>query len=479
VRSFEEVAKIDPDCAMAYWGKAYALGPNINLPLSEANGRLAYAAIQEARARKDRATQVERDMIDALATRYADPPPAERRALDEAYIAATRKLWQQYPNDDDIGLLHADALITIAPWDQWTPDFEPKPGTLELVATLERVLELNVDHPGANHFYIHAMEASGNAAKAEAAADRLGKLTPGLGHMVHMPAHIYVQTGRYADSMACNDKGSKLDREYFARAGTQGIYHLYHAHNNHFRVWSAMYHGCYEDALDSCALTLSDLPESLHGDPGAAEWLVLDLHVYIRFGKWEKVLAAPSPRQDQPYAVAMWHYARGIAFANTGRIDEARAEAREFESVAATVPKDQKVFIVPAHDVLLVAREMLAGETAYHARDYEQAFEHLRAAVAAEDALRYSEPSPWMMPTRHALGALLLAQGKVEEAERCYRHDLKRHPGNGWSLKGLVECLERRGASDEAAGVAAEFDKAWREATVPIEASCFCRHSDK
>ena len=478
VRSFDEAAKIDPTCAMAYWGKAYALGTNINLELSEENAKLAHAAIQEAMARKDNATPVERDLIDALATRFEDPPPADRKHLDRAYARAMHALWEQYPDDDDIGFLYADAMLNLDPWNQWSPDFEPNPGTLELVAALERVLELNVDHPGANHLYIHAMEASADPGKAEAAADRLGALVPGIGHIVHMPAHIYMQVGRYLDSMECNDEASRIDREYFAKTGEMGIYRFYHAHNNHFRVWSAMYQGRYEDALASCELTLRDLPEELHADPSAGEWLAMDLHVHLRFGKWEEVLKTKAPRADQPYAVAMWRYARGMAFANTGRIAEARAEAEAFENVTASVPQEQTVFIVPAHDVLKVAREMLAGETAYHAGQHEAAFEHLRAAVAAEDALHYSEPSPWMMPTRHALGALLLEQGRVAEAEPYYVQDLKKHPGNGWSLLGLAECLERRGATAEAAAVSARFDKAWAGATVAIEASCFCRQGD-
>ena len=478
VRSFDEAAKIDPDCAMAYWGKAYAVGPNINLPLDEANGKKAYAAIQEAIARKDKATPVECDLIDALAVRFESPPPADRKHLDKAYADAMRRLFEKYPQDDDIGFLLADALMNKHPWDQWTPDFKPKEDTLEILAMLERVMELNVNHPGANHFYIHAMEASTTPGKAEPAADRLGKLVPGIGHIVHMPAHIYIQVGRYLDSMACNDKASDLDREYFAKTGTQGIYHFYHAHNNHFRVWSAMYQGRYEDALESCEKTLRDLPAPMHTDAGAAEWLVMDMHVHVRFGKWEEALKAKSPRADQPYAVAMWHYARGMAYANTDRIAQARVEAAAFEKVVATVPKEQTVWIIPAHDVLNVAREMLAGETAFHSGQYEGAFAHLRAAVAAEDALRYSEPSPWMMPTRHALGALLLEQGKVAEAEKYYLEDLKTHPGNGWSLHGLAECLDRRNATAEATVVRKKFDKAWANATVKISASCFCRKGD-
>jgi len=477
VRSFEEAARIDPGCALAWWGKAYALGPNINLPLDEVHATAAFEAIQEAIAREERASPVERDLIAALATRFAMPPPADREHLDRAYADAMAALWKKYPEDADIGFLYADALINLSPWAQWTPDFQPKENTLEMLATLDRVLELDVDHPGANHFYIHALEASGQPGRAEAAADRLGGLTPGLGHMVHMPAHIYVQVGRYEDSIRANEIGSRLDREYFARTGDQGIYHFYHAHNNHFRVWSAMYMGNYEDALDACRLTLEDLPDAIEGDPNAAEWLAMDVHVHLRFGNWQAVLDTPCPREDQPYAVAMWRYARGIAFANTGRLEEARAEAAAFEDEVARIPEDQMVFIVSALDVMKVARAMLAGEIAYKAGDPDLAFEHLRRAVAAEDALRYSEPSPWLMPTRHSLGALLLDQDKVAEAEVLYREDLRKHAGNVWSLHGLSECLEKRGEAAEAQAVHAQFQRAAADATVDVRASCYCRGS--
>jgi len=475
VRSFDMAASLDPDCAMAWWGKAYALGPNINGPLDEPHAVAAFEAVQEALARKAHASPVERDLIDALAKRYEMPPPAERASLDQAYADAMAEVWRRHPNDPDVGFLYADALMNLAPWDQWTPDFEPTENTPEILAALERAMEIDVNHPGANHFYIHALEASADPSRAEAAADRLGALTPGLGHMVHMPAHIYIQVGRYQDSIRVNELSSDLDREYFERAGMQGVYHFYHAHNNHFRVWSAMYVGNYADAIEACERTLEDLPDPFEADPGAAEWLTMDLHVHLRFGNWQAVLDAPSPREDQPYALAMWRYARGIALANLGRVDEARREAAEFEVQAAAIPVDQMVFIVSAQAVMKVAREMLAGEIAYKAGDVDGAFRHLRQAVANEDALRYSEPSPWLMPTRHALGALLLDQGRYDEAEAVYRADLRRHAGNVWALTGLVECLEHRGAADEAKTARAQLDKARANATVDVRASCYCR----
>jgi tetratricopeptide (TPR) repeat protein len=319
------------------------------------------------------------------------------------------------------------------------------------------------------------MEASLDAGRAEAAADRLLDLSPGIGHMVHMPAHIYMRIGRYDDSVACNVKAAQIDREYFKARGLEGIYHFYHLHNHHFLIWSAMFQGRYEDALKQCDLLMEDMPVEFRDHPGMADWFVTKLHVHIRFGRWEEAISAPKPPATQPYAIALWHYARGIGFANTGRFDEADAERRAFEAEAAKVPADQMVHVVPAPAVLEVARRMLAGEIAFKRGETEAAFEQLRAAVEAEDNLRYTEPNPWMMPSRHALAALLLQDGRVEEAERHYRDDLRRYPKNGWSLHGLAECQERRGADDEAATTRAAFEEAWSKATVTIDASCFCR----
>jgi tetratricopeptide (TPR) repeat protein len=473
--SFTEAARLDPGCAMAYWGQAYALGPNYNLPYDEGQHRQAYAAIQKAIEKKPSASPAERDLIDALAARFEDPPLEDREHLDKAYGDAMAEVWKKHPNDTDIGVLYVDARMNQNRWNLWTKGGKPNTHTLEIIATLERVFELDINHPGANHLYIHAIEPSPNPGKAEAAADRLGALVPGSGHLVHMPAHIYVQMGRYMDSIACNRKASRIDREYFARVGTKGIYHFYHLHNTHFLIWSAMYAGRYEDAVTACDQMVKDVPDQFLGVFEAAEFLSSKLHVLIRFGRWEEVLATPAMPENQPYARAMWHYARGIAYANTGRYKEATEEARKFENQAAAVDEDSEMRYVPALEVLNIAREMLAGETAFKQGDHEIAFKHLTAAVATEDALHYTEPSPWMVPTRHALGALLLQQGKIEEAEKCYRKALKLRPGNGWALHGLAECLERRDQKEAAAKVRKQFDEAWTNATVEIKASCFCR----
>jgi tetratricopeptide (TPR) repeat protein len=474
IRSFAECAKLDPDCAMAYWGIAYALGPNFNLKMDEANGKRAYAALREALAGRGNASEVERGLIEALEARYAYPPPAERDHLELAFSQAMGRLWQKFPRDPDVGYIYAESMMNKHPWDQWERDGRPKRDTLEVVRVLEEVLALDINHPGANHMLVHALEGSQMPERAEAAADRLGRITPGIGHMVHMPSHIYMRVGRYRDSLECNRRASLLDKEYFAKVGPQGVYHVYHVHNDHFLVWTAMFMGRYEDALKSADDMLVHLPEPFQAMPDFAPFLVSRLKVFVRFGRWDEILQFPRPREDQPYCVAIWHYARGIAYANRFEIDKARAEAAEFEKHAALVPEAEIATGISGREIMGVAREMLAGETAFKAGEHDIAFKHLRAAVKAELALRYTEPNPWMVPARHALGALLLARGELAEAEQVYRDDLRWYPGNGWALRGLAECLERTGRGSEAAKVRHQFQKAWADATVSIEASCFC-----
>ncbi|MDH3591575.1 MAG: hypothetical protein OER88_06835 [Planctomycetota bacterium] len=473
--SFRYAATLDPECAMAHWGEAYALGPYYNLVDPEADSiRRALAALE--RAKDARATPVERGLTDALAKRYADPPPKDRTALNQAYADAMGELWRRFPDDDDVGTLYADALMNLNPWTLWTKDGKALPRTDKIVAALEQVLERNPNHPGAIHLYIHAVEPSPHPERAEAAADRLAGLVPGSAHLVHMPAHIFVRLGRYRDAVETNRKAVALDRAYFARKKTDvpARLHFSHAHNNHFLAWSAMYAGRYEDAVLGCKQATAAIPDELRDDVGAAEYLASIVHVYIRFGRWEDLLAAPPPPSKHPLALALHHYGRGVACANTGRFDQERREAEAFERFAAAVPPDTRARRIRVHDILAIARQMLAGEAAFLAGEQLRGLNHLRRAVELEDRLSYQEPSSWMMPTRHALGALLLDANRVEEAEAVYRKDLERHAENGWALHGLARCLERLRRADEAAAVRRRFATAWEDATVTIQASCFC-----
>ncbi|MBK8975562.1 MAG: hypothetical protein IPM29_06525 [Planctomycetes bacterium] len=484
VRSFREAQRLDPDCAMACWGEALALGPNINAPFeSPAEAREAFVASRRALALADRCTPVERALIEALATRYADPNPDDRSALDAAYADAMAEVWRRFPDDPEVGTLLADARMNQRPWDYWTSrywqrDGEPKPGIQEALDALRAVISRHPDHPGAHHMMIHVCEASPHVELAVASADALVGLAPGAGHLVHMPSHAFVRVGRYADAEQANVLAITADRRYFAKAGPQGVYEFYRAHNHHFLVWAAMYAGRFETALRSARDIVAELPAQLAIDwaPAADPFLPVELHVLLRFGRWDEALAAGEFDERYPYARSFRHYARGIAFAATGRVAEARAEQREFETAAAAVPATLMIMYTPAADVLVIARHMLEGEILYREARYDEAWMALQRAVEAEDGLRYDEPSPWMMPVRHALGALSLEQGLVEQAERAYREDLARHPENGWALHGLAECLERRGAGEEATAVRARFAAAWARSDTPLQhGSCFCR----
>ena len=473
VESFQEAARLDPDCAMAWWGQAYALGPYFNRTYNEKAHERAFEAIQRAVSLRGTASPLESDLIDALAHRFASPPPRDRAHLDKAYADAMERVWERHGDDDDVAVLYADARMNQHRWDLWSKSGQPNATTMEAIAVLERAMDINEMNPGANHLYIHALEASPSPEKAEAAADRLLHLVPGDGHLVHMPSHIYAQVDRYVDAVDCNRDAAQSYRDYFAAGGEARVYGLM-AHDTHFLMWCAMFQGREQDALDAYDTLFEELPEAMWRAP---TYRASKYHVLVRFGRWDDILATePPPEEDFHYLRAMWHYARGIALANTGRIDEARTEAQAFEAEVAQIGAGETLFFsTPVAMVMDVARHMLAGETEYKAGNHDVGLQHLRSAVQAEDALPYMEPSHWMMPTRHALGALLIEQGRIEEAEECYRQDLEHHPGNVWSLHGLTECLQLRGAETEARDMQKRLGQAEAHATLDIRASCFCR----
>lgn len=478
VRSFERVVELDPDCPMGWWGIAYALGPNINLPMTDPIvARRAHASAQRALALRDKAAPAHQALIRALAKRYADPPPTERAQLDRDYADAMRQVWRQYPDDPDVGALFAESLLDLSPWNQWTREGRPQPGTEEIVVTLERVLAGHPNHVLANHLFIHTMEASPQVENAMPAAERLETLVPGAGHLVHMPAHIYIRTGRHGRSIDTNIRAVEVDKRYKSRVGPQGVYELYRGHNYHFIAYSAMFAGNKAIALKAARDIMTDIPASaFESMPEYAEGFHSILwHVMIRFGMWEEILEEPAPKSKLHLAPALWHYARGIAYANTNRIPRALSESAEFEKAAAQIPEGVFVGFTEAPLVLDVGRYMMKGEILFRQGKHDEAFAALRAAVDKEIALPYDEPRGWMQPVRHALGALLLEAGRASEAEDVYRADLQVHTENGWSLHGLAECLRRRGETAEAEKVEARFAKAWTRADGTITASCFCR----
>ncbi len=474
-RSFEEAARQDPDCAIAWWGVALTLGPNINLPMDDAAGRAAYEAVQKAVALKAKASPAERDYIDALSMRYSGDSAADRKALDRAYADAMRGLAKRYPDDLDAATLFAESMMDLRPWSLWTHDGQPQPGTTEIVETLERVLAKNPNHPGANHYYIHAVEASLHPEKALAAADRVAKTMPNAGHIVHMPSHIYARLGRYHDASEQNAKAIAVDEAYIQQYDVKGIYPMmYYTHNIQFR-WSAL---CMEGRSAEALQIADKLGQLVPPEAGLqmqmAEFLLpTRWYTLARFGHWDELLAQRAPDMRLRLTKGMWHYTHGLALAAKARFGEAQVDQDSVSIIAATISPDAVAGIQPARPVLKVAAMALAGEIAARQGNTDDAVTRLREAVAAQDALSYDEPPPFYYPVRQSLGAVLLTAGRVGDAETVYRDDLARNPHNGWSLYGLQQCLHARNAAAEAAAVQKQFKQAWARADVKLTASSF------
>lgn len=475
ILSFERAAELDPTLGLAWLYVALGHGPNINDPVmgderTLAAHRAAQRAVERCRAGRDA------ELAAAVLLRFPWPAPQDRAEYDRAYAEALRALHTRYPGDAELATLFAESLLDLRPWDQWTHDGKPQEGTLEAIAALDRALELNPNHPGANHLYIHAVEASPHPELADSAADRLRTLVPGVAHLVHMPAHIDVRTGRYLAAIETNRLAAEADRAYSTVRPRGGIYAVYRAHNPHFIVFAAMLSGRKKDALEGLEMidsiltedVVDSLPDVLSG------FLVTRAHVYIRFGMWDEILALEPPRTDSALRIAMFHYARGVAFAATGRVLEARVEQERFTAAVENVADSAMLGNNTAQSALSIGAAVLEGEIAYRAGELDKAFASLETAAQRYDALRYDEPTSWMMPPRHALGALLLESGRTARAIEVYRQDLGAHPENVWSLQGLAEALRETAAAD-AETVAERFERAAQIADIAIEASCFCR----
>jgi tetratricopeptide (TPR) repeat protein len=477
IRSFTKATELDPQCALAWWGIALCNGPHINNPvLPEDRAEAAWTALQKALALRDRATAKERALIEALAKRYADPAPANRTALDQAYADAMAKVWETYGDDPNIGTLYAEAMMDLRPWDLWTQDQKPQPGTRRIVAVLEDVLRLDPSNPGANHLYIHAVEPSSQPGRATAAADRLRELVPGSGHLVHMPSHIYVLTGRWAEAGEQNERAIEADRAYRKLSPKQDFYRLYMAHNHHMLSFASMMEGRSEVAIRAAREVVESVPE----DYLKREAALMDPYmgaVYDalkRFGRWDDILREPAPPAYLPITTAMWRLNRGVAYAAKGEVELAEREKAAFQAAAARVPGDAVMAINPAQDIMKIATHFLDGEIAYRRGDIDEAVDALRKAIALEDKLRYMEPPEWMQPVRHTLGAVLLSAGQHQEAEAVYREDLAKWPENGWSLYGLSRSLRLGGATAKADEVESRFRQVWARADSPIGSSCKC-----
>lgn len=474
-RAFREAARLDPGCAMAYWGQALVLGPNINVPMSPDDEPKAHELARKAVALKPRASERERAYIDALARRYSGRA-GDRAARDRDYADAMRDLHRRYPDDLDAATLYAEALMDLRPWGYWTRDGKPYPGTAEAVATLEAVLKSNPRHPGANHYYIHLMEPTKNPERAEAAADRLLKLMPGAGHMVHMPSHIYQRVGRYADSSAANEQAVLADEDYIAQCRAQGIYPMaYYPHNVHFLWWASTMEGRSRAAVEAARKVASKVTDEMMGElPLLAGFRVVPYYALTRFGLWDEMLAEPAPADRFSYLKGTWHYARGVALGAKGRLADAEVELAELRRIAADPSLNYSLFSPnTAAAILAIAPEALAGDLAARRKEYDRAIAHLERAVRLEDGLVYTEPTEWHYPPRQVLGAVLLEAGRPKEAETVYWEDLKRNPENGWSLFGLAQALKAQGREGEVAGIEERFRKAWARADVTLAASRF------
>ena len=473
LRAFREAARLDPTLAMAHWGQALAVGPNLNAPLTKENNAVALAALARARALKAHAGPRERALIDALAARFSANPRADRKKLDQVYADAMAKVAAAYPDDSNVQTLYADAIMNVSPWDYWQADGRAKPLPALAIATLERVLAADPNHAGALHYHIHALEASTEPERAETSADRLGSLMPAAGHMVHMPAHIYIRTGRYADAAEANVRAIEADENYLAQCQAQGLYPVsYYPHNLHFLWAAATFEGRGAVAIDAARRVAQKVP---HHHAGALAWTadfpVTPMLAYARFGQWREALTEPKPPAREPYAIGIWHYMRALAFTARRDLDRAAAEVAALETVLAHEAFTTTLKDYPMLPVLQIASRMARGELQARRGNLAEGIRLLQEAATMEDALPYSEPPLWHHPPRQVLGALLLDAGRAAEAERAYREDLQRFRENGWSLFGLMRALEAQGRGEEAAAVKGRYEKAFVRADITLTSS--------
>jgi len=481
IRSFQEAARLDPKCAMAHWGIALACGPHINLPLvPPPAAELAWKELKLAQENAEHASPVERDLIEALCRRYANPQPEDRAPLDQAYADAMRKVWQNYPNDQDVGVLFAEAMMDLHPWNQWTPEGQANSGTYEILATLQAILKLDPKHPFANHLYIHATEASPHPERAAAAANRLRTLQPGLAHNVHMPSHIDIRCGRWQEAVDTNIKAVDADRRYRKIAGPPvGFINVYVAHNRHMLAYAAMMTGQRALAMKHIRAMVAQLPaDFLKENAALAEGFVaMPMEVMVRFGMWNEILAEPDDYADYMTGTRAFHHAaRAIAYAAKGDPENARKEQAVFLEKAKLVPKEETLGNNTAVDLLALAQHMTEGEILIRENKLDAGIAELREAIKLEDALKYDEPPGWLIPIRHSLGAALMRNGRYAEAEQVYREDLARLPDNGWSLYGLSKSLRAQNKDlEETKATMKKFQKVWDKADIKITSSCLCQ----
>ena len=482
IRSFRAAQRLDPDCAMCFWGEALATGPNINVTsggmaiMSPESRVAAHAAAQKALSLADRVAPVERALIEAQAVRYDGSETSDRDPLDRAYAEAMRSVVQRFPDDDDAAAMYAEAWMNTMPWNYWSDDGQPRPETVEVIDALERIIARSPRHPLALHLYIHAVEASSDPGRAEAAADTLLTLVPGSGHLVHMPAHTYWRVGRYHDAAEANVRAAAVDEQYIAQCNAQGFYPaLYYPHNIHFLWAASSMEGRSAVAIDAARRVAANVRiEQMREFPTVEFFRTIPLLALTQFGRWDEILAEPMPDASLRYATAIARYARGVALARKGDLAAARRERDQLVPLRDTT---EILFLdtndYPAVTLLQIADALLEGEIAMAAGSVDAAVGHFERAVALQDGLPYMEPPFWYYPTRQSLGAALLAAGRAGEAEAVYRRELEDYPHNGWSMFGLAESLAAQGRTDEAAEVREMFAHVWARADVELTGSRF------
>jgi tetratricopeptide (TPR) repeat protein len=463
-RAFREAARLDPDCAMAFWGQALVLGPNINAPMDATDEPRAHRLVQQAVSLKTHASAREQAYINALAKRYSGKA-MDRAANDKAYADAMRAVHEQFPEDLDAAALFAESMMDLRPWDYWTRDGRPYPGTEEIEKSLQAVLNRNPNHPGAVHLWIHLMEPI-MPERAEAAADRLRNLVPGAGHLVHMPSHIYVRVGRYGDAVEANVRASKADEEYITQCRIQGFYPVsYYPHNIHFLWFAETMLGRSAPAIHHARKVASKMtPDVLQDAPLLQFFAAVPYQALVRFKKWDEILREPRPAYDGPLVMGLWHFARGMAFSAKGQVDKASLELDAIRTLAND-PEVAKTILWSPNAVgklLNISVAVLEGDMAARKGDYNRAVASLDKAVRLEDGLSYIEPPDWGVPTRHVLGAVLIEAGRAEEAETVYWEDLRRNPESGWALLGLRQALRAQKKDD--AAIERRLRKAWPDA---------------
>ncbi len=476
LRAFREAERQDPQCAMCYWGEAFVLGPNINAPMDDEAKAPALAAIRKAQELAPQASEPEQALIGALATRYSDAPDADRKALDRAYAEAMAPVRARFPDDQDIAVLFADAVMNTQPWDYWEADRRtPKGQAGEAVAAVEGVLAENPSHPGAIHLYIHLTEASTTPERAEPYADRLAALMPGAGHIVHMPSHTYYRIGRYLDALQANIAAAKVDEAYLAqidvaKVHANGIYpYGYYPHNVHFELASAQMAGDAATSLAASDKLAGLIPDAVAEKVGLVQPVkAAPYYAYVQFGKSAKALALPDPGDKFPFLQAMWHYARGVALAADGNLDGARTEAARIADLHQNGDFSLLLaWAVPAPDILQLARHVLEGRIAQAAGDLEGAVREYQVAVQIQDAIPYTEPPYWYYPVRQSLGAALLMAGRADEAAKVFQAALLDAPNNGWALFGLMKAEDAQGDAAAAAQTRKLFERAWAGGAAP------------